>query len=387
MTYPLATNTWNEEEVEAIQSVIASGRYTMGPQVKAFEEAFAAHFGTRYAVMASSGSTANLLMLAALFYHPDFDLEEGDEVIVPAVSWSTTYFPVHQLRLSLRFVDVDPHTFNLDPEQVEAAITPRTKAVLAVNLLGNNADLPKLREICDRRGLVLLEDNCESMGARINGKFAGAYGLMGTFSTFFSHHICTMEGGVVITDDEAAYHTMLSLRAHGWTREQPEHSHLQIDADPFEKQFRFILPGYNFRPIEMSGAIGLVQLRKLPDFVAERRANADRFRAQFGNAQNIRLQSETGESSWFGFAMILEGPLASRRKDVVDALNSAGIESRPIIAGNFVRNPVISHLDHTIYGDLKNADEIDQCGLFVGNHHYPIAAEIEKLGETLRPFL
>jgi len=380
---PLATETWDAAEQEAIQRVIATGRFTMGPEVKAFEVQFAEHFGSKYAVMVNSGSSANLLMLAGLLYHQGLDIKPGDEVIVPAVSWSTTYYPVHQLGLDLRFVDIDADTLNLDVERVAEAITPRTKAVLAVNLLGNPCELAKLKALCDARGLVLLEDNCESMGALLDGRQAGSWGLAGTFSTFFSHHISTMEGGVVITNDEDLYHIFLSLRAHGWLREQPAHSKLNVEVDDFMRQFRFVLPGYNLRPLEMSGAIGQEQLRKLPGLVAARRENARTFQSLFSNHPGVQIQAETGESSWFGFALVMRGPLEGRRADLNLALREAGVDTRPIVAGNFVNNPVISHLRHSVSGNLDAADRIDQEGLFFGNHHYPVSEALSRCREIV----
>lgn len=375
---PLATETWDTAEFEAIQRVIASGRFTMGPEVKAFETQFAQFFGSKYAVMVNSGSSANLLMLAGVLYHEGLGIRAGDEVIVPAVSWSTTYYPVHQLGMDLRFVDIDPNTLNIDVERVTAAITPRTKAILAVNLLGNPCELAKLKAICDAHGLILLEDNCESMGATLEGRQAGAWGLAGSFSTFFSHHISTMEGGVVVTDDEDLYHIMLSLRAHGWLRDQPAHSKLNIEVDDFMRQFRFVLPGYNLRPLEMSGAIGQEQLRKLPGLVAARRTNAETFKALFANHPAVQIQAETGESSWFGFALVMRGPLEGRRSALNAALRDAGVDTRPIVTGNFVNNPVIQHLRHTVSGELTAADRIDSEGLFFGNHHYPVQEALAR---------
>lgn len=386
MGYPLATDSWDDKELRAIQRVVESNRFTMGPEVAAFERAFAEHFGAAHAVMVNSGSSANLLAIAGLVHHPDGPLSPGDEVIVPAVSWSTTYFPVQQYGMSLRFVDVDPHTLNLDLDRLESAITPRSRAVFAVNLLGNPVDFERLRALCDRRHMLLIEDNCESMGARLNGRFAGTFGLCGTFSTFFSHHISTMEGGVVVTDDTVLYRTMLSLRAHGWVREQPADSHLAIDDSDFVKMFRFVLPGYNLRPLEMSGAIGREQLTKLPALVEGRRRNANLFREACGSIDGIRLQRETGESSWFGFSLVLEGRLAGRRPALVDALTEAGIESRPVVSGNFVRNPVVDRLDHSIGSSLEAADQIDANGLFVGNHHFDMGRQIGLLGDVLRDF-
>ncbi|TBW37402.1 DegT/DnrJ/EryC1/StrS family aminotransferase [Siculibacillus lacustris] len=384
--YPLASTTWDDEEAAALERVIASGRYTMGPEVQAFEADFAAHFGSRHAVMVNSGSSANLLAIAAVMYHPDLGLEPGDEVIVPTVSWSTTFYPLHQNRLVMRFVDVDRATLNLDLDLVEAAITPRTRAIFAVNLLGNPCDFARLRKIAAEHSLLLFEDNCESMGATFEGRAAGTFGLFGTFSTFYSHHICTMEGGVVVTDDEKLYHTMLSLRAHGWLREQPAHSHLATDVDDFAGLFRFVLPGFNFRPLEMEGALGRSQLRKLPELVRHRRANAQVFTRAFGDIPGIRLQQETGESSWFGFALILEGPLSGQRRALVEVLRAAGVECRPIVAGNFLANPVMRHLDHSVAGPVPVAEAIDVDGLFIGNHHHPVGDDLERIAEVVRGF-
>lgn len=383
MFYPLAVTTWDEAEVQALQQVIASGRYTMGDRVAAFEDAFAAHHGAPHAVMASSGSAANLLGLAAAFWHPDLDWRPGDEVIVPAVSWSTTFFPVSQIGLRLRFVDVDPATLNIDPDLAAAAITPRTRAILAVNLLGNPAQLTRLRAICDDAGILLIEDSCEAMGARLAGRAAGTFGLFGTFSTFFSHHICTMEGGLILTGDRRLADNMRALRAHGWTRDLPPDTHLPVDPDPFQRQFRFVLPGWNLRPVEMAGAVGLPQLAKLPRLVAARRRNAAHFRALFADHPDVDIQAETGESSWYGFALILKGRLAGRRGELVAALDAAGIESRPVVAGNFLRNPVIAHLDHSVACAMPVADRIDADGLFTGNHHLPLGPQLDRLAEVV----
>ena len=383
MFYPLANTTWDAAEYAALQDVISSDRFTMGPHVRAFEEAFAAKFGKKYAVMTSSGSTANLLGIAATFYHPDFGFQAGDEVIVPAVSWSTTYFPITQTGMKLRFVDIDPNTLNIDVDQVAAAITPRTKMVFAVNLLGNPVEADRLRAICKDAGILLAEDNCESMGAKLGSEMAGAFGLFGTFSTFFSHHICTMEGGVVITDDRKLYDNMLSLRAHGWVRDLPEDTHLPMDPDPFVRQFRFVLPGYNLRPIEMEGALGIPQLAKLDGFVAARRENGKLFQKLFKDHAHVSIQQETGESSWFGFAMVLQGKMTGHRAALVDAFKAAEIECRPIVTGNFLRNPVIEKLDHSVSGDIIAADKIDVDGLFVGNHHHPIPQQLDRLIEVV----
>ena len=221
-TYPLASTTWDKAEYNAMQRVIDSGQFTMGTHVAQYESDFAQYLGSRYCVMCSSGSTANLLMVASLFYKQDYPLKAGDEIIVPAVSWSTTYFPLHQYGLKLKFVDVDLETLNYDLEQLGSAITNHTRAIMAVNLLGNPNDFDRIKALIHNKDIYLIEDNCESLGATFNGKQCGTFGLMGTYSSFFSHHISTMEGGIVTTDNEELYHILLCLRAHGWTRNLPK---------------------------------------------------------------------------------------------------------------------------------------------------------------------
>lgn len=381
---PLATSSWDEKEHAALQRVIASGRFTMGAAVREFESDFATFFGAKHAVMVNSGSSANLIAVAAAVIDPAIDLAAGDEVIVPAVSWATTYYPLSQYGLTLKFVDIDLGTLNMDLDRVEQAIGPRTKAVLAVNLLGNPVDYTRLRAICDAHGLLLIEDNCESMGATLDGKYAGTFGTMGTFSTFYSHHISTMEGGVIVTDDDYLHQAMISLRAHGWTRELADDNLIYPKTgDAFDDLFRFALPGYNVRPLELSGALGVEQLKRLPSIIAGRRANALAFVERFSGRDDLSLQVETGESSWFGFAFILQGRLAGKRREVVAALNSATIESRPIVTGNFVRNPVLSYLRHAEPGPLPHADKLHDDGLFVGNHHFPIIDKLDLLKNVI----
>ena len=383
--FPLATTSWDDKEYAAIQRVVDSGMFSMGPEVARFETMFAETMGSKFAIMVNSGSSANLLYVAALRYHSKHSLKPGDEVIVPAVSWSTTYFPLHQYGLHLKFVDVDAETLNYDISALEAAITDKTRAIMVVNLLGNPNDFEALTRIIDGRDIVVMEDNCESMGATFGGKQAGTFGIAGSYSAFFSHHISTMEGGVVVTDDEELYNIMLSMRAHGWTRNLPRENHVTgvKGNDPFEESFRFVLPGYNLRPLEMSGAIGQEQIAKLPMIVSELRANADRFRTMMDRFPEIQVQREIGQSSWFGFSMVLKREVNIPRAQLLEALRAHGIECRPIVACNFAKNEVCALMDHSIHRSLPNADHIDSHGLFIGNHHYPLAAPMEALSVAL----
>lgn len=383
--FPLATASWGPEELEAMQRVIASGKFTMGANVRVFEHAFARYVGSKHCVMVNSGSSANLLMVAALFYTKNsaLKLQRGDEVIVPAVSWSTTYYPLYQYGLKIKFVDIDLHTLNYDLDQLELAVTNKTRAIMAVNLLGNPNDFGRIQQIIGKRDIVLLEDNCESMGATFQGKQAGTFGVMGSFSSFFSHHISTMEGGLIVTDDDELNQILTSLRAHGWTRNLPKHNLVcsEKSDDPFEESFRFVLPGYNVRPLELEGALGIEQVKRLPGMVEERRKNGKLLQTTLANHPDIAIQQEIGESSWFGFSLVIRPGSKLTRKALVAKLNDMGFECRPIVAGNFAKNEVVRYFDSEVHGTLKNAEHIDQNGLFVGNHHYPIPAAFAALAK------
>ncbi len=350
---PLSSDTWGPEERAAIQAVVDSGQFTMSKKVAEFEQAYADYCGTKYCVAVNSGSSANLLMVAAYTLrwqqtYPHLTAHRKSQgvplkVIVPAVGWATSYSPFQQYGWRLIFVDVDLETLNYNPALLRKACDAlRPDAILAINLLGNPNEFD-----CFPSGIPVLEDNCESMGAEYQGRKTGSFGAMGTHSTFFSHHICTMEGGMITTEDEVYRDMLLSLRSHGWTRHLGQDNKLGAKVD----KFHFILPGYNVRPTEMQCAIGLEQLKKLPAFVEQRRENATRM--------PHRHQREIGKSSWFGFAVF-----GDDRKHYIDKY-----DSRPVVTGNFLRQPVISHYDYEVYGQLANADYIHDHGMMIGNSH------------------
>ncbi len=379
MFYELAVSNWGEEEHAAIAAVVESGRFTMGPSVAEFEEAFARYLGCRHAIMVNSGSSANLVAVASLFFKKDRPLVAGDEVIVPALSWSTTYHPLQQYGLRLKIVDIDLDTLNIDCRRLEAALSERTRMVMAVSILGNPAALDVLREFADAHGLYFLEDNCESLDAELNGRKAGSFGDMGTHSFFFSHHIATMEGGMVVTDDTELCHLMRSLRAHGWTRDvPPDNDIFEPRDDDFFEAYRFILPGYNLRPLEMSGAVGLEQLRKLPAMTAARRENLSLFQRLFGGDGRFIVQRENGRNSSFCFPIVLNPKYNPNRKRVFAALRDADIGYRIITGGCFPRHDAIRHYDYEIAGGIDNANTAHDYGFFIGNHPFDLTPQIER---------
>jgi dTDP-4-amino-4,6-dideoxygalactose transaminase len=388
INYPLASSSWDEKEIEAINDVIDGGMYSMSNHVKEYEEQFAKKFDSNHCVMVNSGSSANLLMIASLFYKSDSPLQRGDEVIVPSVSWSTTYAPLQQYGLHVKFVDVCPDTLNIDLKKFKEAVSKKTKAVVLVNLLGNCNNYEEVKKILDEKDLspYVLEDNAESMGAEFKGIKAGSYGLMGTFSSFFSHHISTMEGGCIITNDEELFHILLCIRAHGWTRNLPDNNLVtgRKDEDNFQESFRFVLPGYNVRPLEMSGAIGKQQIKKLDSLIEGRRKNAEYFVDKISKFKSLTIQKETGKSSWFGFSVIVSKYASYNREMLIKSLQSNGIEYRPIVTGNFLKNKaILKYYDYEISGDMSGAELIEENGLFLGNHHYDLSSQIDLFYEVV----
>jgi CDP-6-deoxy-D-xylo-4-hexulose-3-dehydrase len=363
---------------------VAEGRFTMGPKVAAFEEAFACYHGSRYAVMVNSGSSANLIAVAALFYKKDRPLQRGDEVIVPAISWATTYHPLQQYGLKLKILDVDLNTLNMDASRLAEAVGPRTRAIMGVSILGNPASLDVMRRFADERGLYFIEDNCESMDAEVAGRKAGTFGHVSTFSSFFSHHISTMEGGMVVTDDRELYELAKSLRAHGWVRDLPKDSIIyEKREDDFYEAYRFILPGYNVRPIELSGAIGVEQLKKLPAMTAARRKNWALFQRLFAGDNRLVIQRENGKSSAFSFTMMPNPSLGIPRERILAALKSADIGYRIITGGCITRHDVVKYYDYETVGDLPNANYAHDQGFFVGNHPFDLTPQIERLRSVI----
>jgi CDP-6-deoxy-D-xylo-4-hexulose-3-dehydrase len=382
--YPLIMSTFTEEEKKAVLEVIESDRFTMGEKVKQFEKEFANYFSQKYAVMVNSGSSANLIATAALFYKRENPLKKGDEVIVPCIGWATTYYPLYQYGLKLKFVDVDIETLNYDINKLEQAVTSKTKMIVTVSVLGNPCYFDKIQKLCDKNNIILFEDNCESMGAKFNNRYTGTFGHVNTFSTFFSHHISTMEGGLVLTDDKELFNILKSLRNHGWTRDQDSDSPIfeRLDND-FYESYRFILPGYNVRPMEMSGAIGLAQIKKLDNYIAVRRENADYFQELFKNDERFIIQKEVSESSWFSFTMIVNETKTFTREKVLNRLREKGIEFRIITGGNFLKHDVIKYFNYEVTG-RKNADIAHEKGFFVGNFPVDIKKNIEYLYNTLK---
>lgn len=399
MKYELATSSWGKEEDQSAIDVLLSGKCTNGPITKQYEEAFAAKVGTKYAVACNSGSSANLLAISALLYRKNGPkLTQGDTVLITAVSWATSYTVLHQAGLHIKFVDIDLNTLNIDYTKTEAAITPKTTAIFVVNLLGNPSHLSNIKMICEKYNLLMIIDNCESQGATFNNKEAGTFGVIGTYSTFFSHITASVEGGVCVSNDEELVQIMSSLRSHGWLRHLPDKNHIcDKTGNPFLDSFKFILPGYNLRSNDIFSAIGIEQLKKLDTFLETRRQNAETFKEEMFNLSqsgfyskgNIIFQSQEEESnsSHFGFSLILDKGFSGKRDYFIKRLAEMEIETRPIVAGNFATNPVCALMNCSTHGILTNAEKIDKDGFFIGNSHVDLTEEIEYFAECMKTII
>ncbi len=383
--------TFGAEEISAATRQMLSTFVTMGKQVKEFEAQYAAEFGNKFALFSNSGSSANLLAIAALSNHLcENRLQEGDEIIVPALSWSTTVWPLIQCKLIPVFVDCDPLTYNIDIASLEKAITAKTKAIMLVHVYGNPCDMEQIMSIAAKHNLQIIEDSCESMGAYYKGKAVGTFGRVATFSTYFSHHITTLEGGITVTDDFKLIEIMRMLRAHGWSRETDEHAKYCAEYPDIDPRFIFINLGYNLRATEVQAVMGKAQLPKLKDFVKTRRENSAYYLAEFSSYSDFfDFQQETpgAASSWFGFCFRLKEKCPFKLRDITGFLNSRGIETRPIIAGNMSRHPVMKHYAHRVAGNLVNCDNIMQRGFAIGCHHAIDNKARQYVAACLREFI
>lgn len=383
--------TFGAEEINAALDCMLTTNVTMGAKVKTFERQFADKYDWRHGVMVNSGSSANLLAIAALANPETQDgLKPGDEVIVPALSWSTTVWPLVQSGLVPVIVDIDPATLNIDPNEIERAIGPKTRGVMIVPVYGNPCDMDAIVDICRRRSLVLIEDCCEALDALYDGKPVGKFGRVGTFSFYFSHHMTTLEGGICVTDDFDFAETMRILRAHGWIREVEDKERWAKRYPEIHPRFLFVNLGYNLRATELQGAMGSVQLPKLEGYVHQRRENAAWFRralAQYGEVMDFQDETPKGRHSWFGFPITIREHAPFKVQDLMAALEAAHIETRPIICGNIARQPAMKLYPHRVVGDLKHASIVMDRGFSFGIHQAVEEPAREYVGEQFRRFL
>lgn len=370
MKFPLGHNVHDADDILNMIENLLTEKFTMGEQVSKFEEQFASYVGAKYAVMVNSGSSANLLALSAVSnYQCSTRLVAGDEVLVPVICWSTSVFPIIQNNLTPVFVDVDPVTLNVDLQDLERKITSKTKAILAVHILGNCTDMSKLKELTQKYNLLLIEDTCESLGSTYSNKFLGTFGDIGTYSFYYSHHITTCEGGMIVTNNDEYYELIKCQRAHGWSRNLNNKDEIQAKHPDLDPRFTFVNLGYNVRPMEIQATMGIGQLKKLETKNNCRKLNYSRIKTEIETRSNnffcFPEEMKNADIAWFGVTLFLDEKIDL--SSYLNYLTANGVENRPIVTGNIVRQPVIQDLYPAL--DPKNFPGAEHChfrGLFIG---------------------
>lgn len=388
---PLTVPTYSSEEVEEALDSLLSTWVSMGKKVSRFEEMFAEYLGSKHAVMVNSGSSANLLALSVLTNTklPDA-MKPGDEIITPAVTWATTVYPIANVGCVPVLVDVDLETFNVLPDQMERAITPKTRALMPVHLLGNPCEIGRIEKTAQEHDFFLMEDACESTGAEFQNRKVGTLGDMGTFSFYMSHHISTIEGGMIVTDNDDYYEYLKAMRAFGWVRDLKNKEEFSKSNPGVDPRFLFVTHGYNFRPTEIQGGFGIHQINKLDRFIMLRRQNAQYWNRKLKSFEDVLVipkEQANTRHVYFGYPLTIRDEAPFDREQLVTFLESKGIETRPIMAGNIEEQPVMSQVRHRIFGDLKNSKLVMRRSFFFGNHNGIGPHEREFIASCLVDFL
>lgn len=384
----------------ALEFWLTWGRYS-----REFEKRLAAYLGIRFAFLVNSGSSANLLAFSALTSPllGERRIRRGDEVITVAAGFPTTVAPVVQYGAVPVFVDVDPGTANIDPALLAEAFSPKTKAVMIAHTLGNPFDIKKVKAFCDRRGLWLVEDNCDALGSKYDGRFTGTWGDIGTSSFYPPHHMTMGEGGAVYTNDPLLKKILLSLRDWGrdcWCESGRDNTcgcrfTRQFGKLPLGYDHKYVYShfGYNLKATDMQAAVGCAQLEKLPHFVERRKANFQRLYDGLKDLPELRLFEKYPESdpSWFGFLITLTDKAKFTRNGLAKYLEEHNIQTRNLFAGNILKHPCFETLtegvDYRVAGELKNTDKIMNDALWIGLYPGMGNEKSDYMIRTIREFI
>ena len=358
----LSSNSIPNEDLDQLANWIKTyPRLSSGPLVMEFEKKLAEKVGSKYSVYVNSGSSANLLMLYAL---KAMDKLRNDKIVVPGLAWATTLSPVMQLGMHPILCDVNSTDLSVDLAHLEHIFKTASPACLMlVPVLGLSPNYHALADLCERYDVILLEDACESLGSTWNSTHIGTFGLMGSYSFFYSHQLCCIEGGAVVTDDQEVYETLLMLREHGWARkcskEKNEELKEKWGISDFNDMYTFYVPGFNFRNTEISAYLGLKQLDRFDEIMKKRHDNFV--------AYNAALKTTWLPSSHGDLVANLGYPIVSpNRNEIAKELMENGVECRPLISGSMGRQPMYVKE----YGEksLPNCDMLDDFGMYVPNH-------------------
>ena len=383
MFWKLQEDALTEADLNALVDFIRSKeRLTQGPRIREFEQTYAKWMGCKYCVMVNSGSSANLLLVGAVKELKTW--QDGDEVIVPAVTWPTTITPVMQCGLKPVYVDVNLTDLSFDYDQLAKKITPRTRGIFVAHLLGFPADMDRLRTLAEKHDLALLEDCCESQGAKWKGEKVGRLGLAGTFSLYWGHHMTAIEGGLITTNSQELYHLLLLKRSHGLARELPPELHAGIAAQypDIDFKFLFLTDGTNFRSTELNAILGMCQLARLDEFIRQRNHNFRRYVTLCRRYPDDLIALDGAEVSSFSFAFLFHDH--ALKEAFQKTLAKAGIESRPIIGGNLMRQPFLRKYYRP--AEFPNADLLHENAFYIGNNQFVTDERMDVLDRLMQKF-
>ena len=376
--YPLTESVLENRDLNAAINIIKSKKITMGKKTKEIEEFFKRKITGVNSLMVNSGSSANLLIFQCLINPMVKKLKPGDEVLIPAICWSTSLWPIIQSGLKVKFVDIDVKTFNINIDHLIKKITSKTKALMLVHALGNCADMDKIVKICKEKKIILIEDTCEALGSSFNKKPLGTFGDFSSFSFYYSHHITSGEGGMVCVKNKKYLEIIKSLRSHGWSRGLKESKKISIKNKKINKDWIFVNSGFNLRPTDINAAIGIEQLKRLNKILSIRKYNYNSIKEKlmndkrYKNQFTIPLDDSKKDIAWYGIPITLTNNNKKFKNLFMNKLNRRGIITRPIISGNFVNQPSIKLYKIKVNYKLKNADIIDQSSFFLGLHNIKI---------------
>jgi len=399
MRVPLASSGLRESDIELINQVLRSGNLTMGTEVKKFEKLMCEYLKVKHFVMVNSGSSANLLMFEALLRPTKSKprLHLGDGILVPAIAWPTTIWPIIQLGLVPKFVDIDPKTLAIDlikaQDLIDSTKIP-VAGIFPIHPLGFAIPPSHLKKFIEKNNLLLINDTCESLGSWNEDLHAGTFGTAGSFSFYFSHHITTMEGGGIATNDDEYADDLRSMRSHGWSRDRSDALEWNKKALNNNEKFLFISTGYNFRPMEIQAVVGSAQIIQIDEFVNRRRLIAKRVNEALSGTELTVIGSESlvdsnfeRINSWMLIPIYVSGiNSVHKKKLIIDELNDKEIETRPVLTGNFLAQPAIQRITRYTadYKSFVVAQDITENAFLVGAHHDLSEDQIVFLCETLK---
>jgi len=396
---PLASLGLRNQDIAAAEAVLRSGNLTMGKKVAEFESAMAEYLKVKYFVMVNSGSSANLIIFEALLRPSNGKpkLRPGDGVLIPAVAWPTTIWPIIQLGLRPIFVDVEKETIGMDLKHAQELVQQDSniKAIFPIHPLGYGLSHKALNDFASKNSILLINDVCESLGSWRDSVHAGTSGLAASFSFYFSHHITTMEGGGVATDSYDFANDLRAIRSHGWSRDRfdPGNFETSVERSINQNKFQFITTGYNVRPMEIQAAIGIEQLRNLDEFVKRRRYIAKHLKSSLKDTvfQVIdcgtlsELEDESSHSWMLICIRVLKDLTPHDTSRIEKLLEQFGIESRPVLTGNFLRQPAINLFQGMPDPrSFPNAELIARNYFMVGAHHDLSNEQVNYLSESLK---